>query len=51
MTFNEYVNHKRVAHARKLMEENPDMLKSDVAARSGFNSQSAFYRNWKNFKG
>ena len=51
MTFNEYVNHKRVAHARKLMEENPDMLKSDVAARSGFNSQSAFYRNWKNFRG
>jgi AraC-like DNA-binding protein len=47
MSFNEYVNHKRVAYARKLMESNPDMLKSDVAARSGYNSQSAFYRNWK----
>ena len=51
MTFNEYVNHKRVAHALKLMEENPNMKKSDVAVRSGFNSQSAFYRNWKNFRG
>lgn len=51
MSFNEYVNHKRVAYARKLMESNPDMLKSDVAARSGFNSQSAFYRNWKNLGG
>ena len=47
MSFNEYVNHKRVAYARKLMESNPDMLKSDVAARSGYNSLSAFYRNWK----
>ena len=47
MSFNEYVNHKRIAYARKLMDGNPDMLKSDVAARSGFNSQSAFYRNWK----
>jgi AraC-like DNA-binding protein len=51
MSFNEYVNHKRIAYARKLMESNPDMLKSDVAARSGFNSQSAFYRNWKNLGG
>jgi len=49
MSFNEYVNHKRIAYACKLMEDNPDMLKSDIAARSGFNSQSAFYRNWKNF--
>lgn len=51
MSFNEYVNHKRIAYARKLMDSNPDMLKSDVAARSGFNSQSAFYRNWKNLGG
>ena len=51
MSFNEYVNHKRVDYARKLMESNPDMLKSDVASRSGFNSQSAFYRNWKNLGG
>ena len=51
MSFNEYVNHKRIAYARKLMDNNPDMLKSDVAARSGFNSQSAFYRNWKNLGG
>ena len=50
MSFNEFVNHKRIAYARKLMESNPDMLKSDVAARSGFNSQSAFYRNWKNLQ-
>ena len=51
MSFNEYVNHKRIAYARKLMESNPNMLKSDVAARSGYNSQSAFYRNWKQMGG
>lgn len=51
MTFNEYINRRRIAYARKLMEANPDMLKSDVAARSGFNSQSAFYRNWKTLGG
>ena len=50
MSFNEFVNNKRIAYARQLMDSNPDMLKSDVAARSGFNSQSAFYRNWKNLQ-
>ena len=49
-SFNEYVNRKRIAYACKLMESNPDMLKSDVATRSGYNSQSAFYRNWKNLQ-
>ena len=47
MTFNEYVNRRRIRYARKLMESNPDMLKSDVASQSGYNSQSAFYRNLK----
>lgn len=51
MTFNEYVNYKRIEYARQLMERNPDMLKSDVATRSGYNSLSAFYRNWKNLGG
>ena len=48
MTFNEYVNRRRIAHARQLMKSNPSILKSDVAARSGYNSLSAFYRNLKN---
>ena len=48
MTFNEYVNRRRIAHARQLMKANPSILKSDVAARSGYNSLSAFYRNLKN---
>ncbi len=48
LTFNEYVNRKRIAHAKQLMKSNPGILKSDVAARSGYNSLSAFYRNLKN---
>ncbi len=48
VTFNEYVNRRRIAHARQLMKANPSILKSDVAARSGYNSLSAFYRNLKN---
>ena len=48
MTFNEYVNRRRIVHARQLMKANPSILKSDVAARSGYNSLSAFYRNLKN---
>lgn len=47
MTFNEYVNRRRIRYARRLMDAHPDMLKSDVAAQSGYNSQSAFYRNLK----
>lgn len=48
LTFNEYVNRKRIAHAKQLMRSNPGILKSDVATRSGYNSISAFYRNLKN---
>lgn len=48
MTFNEYVNRRRIAHARQLIKSNPSILKADVATRSGYNSLSAFYRNLKN---
>lgn len=45
MTFKEYINHKRIAYAEKLMEENPLTPKVEIAARSGYNSMSSFYRN------
>ena len=45
MTFKEYINHKRIAYAEKLMEENPLSPKTEIAARSGYNSMSSFYRN------
>lgn len=48
-TFNEYVNRKRINFARQLMTNNPSMLKSEIAARAGYNSMSAFYRNLKTF--
>ena len=45
MTFKEYVNRKRIAYAEQLMEEAPSTPKTEIAARSGYNSMSAFYRN------
>lgn len=45
MTFKEYINHKRIAYAEQLMEENPLTPKVEIAARSGYNSMSSFYRN------
>ena len=45
MTFKEYINHKRIAYAEQLMEETPLTPKVEIAARSGYNSMSSFYRN------
>lgn len=47
ISFSEYVNRKRVEYAAKLMETEPGLNQSDIALKSGFASDSAFYRNFK----
>jgi len=46
MTFKEYINRLRIEHAEKLMEENPNLSKTDIATLSGYNTPSSFYRNY-----
>ena len=50
-SFSDYINSQRVDHASQLLEEHPELSINDVMARSGFTSSSAFYRNFKKFKG
>jgi AraC-like DNA-binding protein len=46
MTFKEYINRKRIAHAEQLMAQNPQTPKTEIATLSGYNSMSSFYRNY-----
>ena len=41
MTFKEYINRKRIAHAEQLIANNPLMPKTEIATRSGYNSMSS----------
>lgn len=49
MSFSEYINRKRVAYAQALIDETPRMPLTEVAEKSGFNSSTSFYRNFKLF--
>ena len=51
MSFKEYVNRLRIAHARKLMAADPTLTKSQVALSCGYSTPSSFYRNWKKYEG
>lgn len=51
VSFSDYINGLRVDYAARLLEANPDLSINDVMIKSGFTSTSAFYRNFKKFKG
>lgn len=51
MSFAEYMNRRRVAHAAKLLNDNPNLDISEVITLSGFSSSSSFYRNFKLYEG
>lgn len=51
LSFADYVNNRRVAHAVRLIKQSPDMLLTDVAVQSGFASTTSFYRNFKRVMG
>ena len=50
-TFSDYINGLRIDYASRLLEEHPELQINDVITKSGFTSSSAFYRNFKKFKG
>lgn len=50
-SFSDYINGMRVDYASRLLEERPELSINDVMMKSGFTSSSAFYRNFKKFKG
>lgn len=51
ISFSDYINSQRVDYASQLLEAHPELSINDVMFKSGFTSTSAFYRNFKKFKG
>lgn len=51
ISFSDYINGQRIDYASQLLEAHPEMSINDVMIKSGFTSTSAFYRNFKKFKG
>ena len=49
ISFNEFINRYRIAHAKRLMASDPTLSMNDVALLSGFASLSSFYRNMKKY--
>ncbi len=50
-SFSDYINHLRIDYASQMLDKHPELSINDVLMRSGFTSSSAFYRNFKKFKG
>lgn len=50
-SFSDYINCLRIDYAAQLLEAQPEQSVNDVMTKSGFTSSSAFYRNFKKFKG
>jgi AraC-like DNA-binding protein len=50
-SFSDYINSLRIDFASRLLEEHPELSINDVIIKSGFTSSSAFYRNFKKFRG
>jgi AraC-like DNA-binding protein len=46
-SFNDFVASFRVEHAKRLLQEHPDMPLDQVADESGFPSERSFFRNFK----
>ena len=46
-SFSQFVNEYRVAHAQKLMRNQPDIKNSEVWMSSGFSTEMSYFRNFK----
>ncbi len=49
--FYDYVNEHRIAHARKLLLEQPELPVVDVAIACGYNNKNSFYNSFRRFVG
>ena len=47
MSFSDFVNKYRVEYSKQLLLDNSEMSMQEIASKSGFSSESAFYRNFK----
>lgn len=50
-SFSDYINEQRIHYAQRLLEENPDATILYLSAKSGFNSEQSFLRNYRKFTG
>jgi len=51
MTFSDYINTKRVAYVKALMDEQPDMPLASMADLAGYSDRTSFYRGFKKATG
>ena len=51
MSFSDFINRRRIDYAIRLLQANKDKGIPDVYEECGFSSLSAFYRNFKSYKG
>ena len=49
--FYDYINEQRIAHARKLLMEQPELPVVEVAIASGYNNKNSFYNSFRRFVG
>lgn len=45
--FADYVNRRRIAHAKELHQQQPNLTNTEIARNSGYESMQSFYRNIK----
>ena len=50
-SFPQFVNAYRIAHAQRLLHDQPDLKISEVGMASGFSSEASFYRIFKTITG
>ena len=50
-TFSQFINDYRISHAKQLMSNQPNIKISEVWMASGFNTESSFFRAFKNVTG
>ena len=50
-SFTDLVNRYRIAYAKQLLLENPDLKLFDVGEMCGFSSETSFFRNFKTLEG
>ena len=50
-TFSQFINDYRIAHAKQLMSNQPNLKISEVWMASGFNTESSFFRAFKSVTG
>ncbi len=49
--FYDYINEQRIAHARALLLDQPDLPVVDVAIACGYNNKNSFYNSFRRFVG